>query len=137
MIRALIELPQFEEYLNYLNVFVSISSPHLGVYCGNSMLMSSGIWFWKKFKVSDSVSFSQMMMEDIENESIPFLHKISQSKGKFIKKGGKIFSKFILLAIGYFRHVLLLGSDQDKYTPIESALLLPVIGKFLRGLLVV
>lgn len=83
VVRAAIESPEFLPWVNKLNTFVSLSSPHLGVYCGNGTLMSSGIWLWKKTRAYASISFAQMTMSDSSASVLDtFLSKLARQESK-------------------------------------------------------
>ena len=67
----------------------------------NDYLMK-GIWFLKKFNKSQCLA--ELSLTDTENPFDSFVFKLSQQKG-----------------FAYFKHVLLLASQQDKYAPFHSA----------------
>lgn len=83
IVRSAIESNAFSPFVDKLHTFISLSSPHLGVYCGNGSLMSSGIWLWKNMKVHFSSSFSQMTMSDSYDVNSTFLYRLSKQESKF------------------------------------------------------
>eukprot|EP00249_Psilotum_nudum_P021203 c28018_g1_i1 orf=264-2459(-) len=102
IIRAALTDIVMEPFLQYLYTFLSISGPHLGYLYSSNALFNSGFWLLKKFKAS--ASMHQLTFTDQTDIRDCFLFKLSQMK-----------------TFGYFHHVLLLSSPQDRYVPYHSA----------------
>ena len=101
-----------------LHTFLSLGSPHLGIHYGNGSVMSAAMWLWKRFWVSGSVSFAQMMMTDARNPCDTLLFRLAHTES---------------MGLAHFKHLIFVGSDQDKYAPIETSLLLS-LGMYLSHL---
>ena len=95
-------LEELSDYKSKMHIFLTYSTPHLGCMHQSSKLVSAGMWFLKKW--NDSKSLAQLELEDSKDLSKTFLYKLSENK-----------------SIGWFRHVLLFSSIQDKYSPYESS----------------
>ena len=81
-----------------LQTYMTLSTPHLGYTQGGSKLVSTGIWFLKKWKKSKCLT--QIAMQDKEN----FLYELSTHEG-----------------LSWFQNIFLLSSYQDSYAPYDSA----------------
>ncbi|XP_022313920.2 protein FAM135A-like isoform X4 [Crassostrea virginica] len=102
IIRSVISLPKLSHLIPKLYTFLSLSGPHLGTLYNNSGLVNMGMWFMQKWKKSGSLL--QLSLKDQQDPRQTFLYKLSQKPG-----------------LELFRHVLLVGSSQDRYVPYHSS----------------
>ncbi|XP_061191920.1 protein FAM135A-like isoform X3 [Saccostrea echinata] len=102
IIRSVITLPKLSHLIPKLYTFLSLSGPHLGTLYNNSGLVNMGMWFMQKWKKSGSLL--QLSLKDHQDPRQTFLYKLSQKPG-----------------LEMFRHVLLVGSSQDRYVPYHSS----------------
>ncbi|XP_062568167.1 protein FAM135A-like isoform X2 [Saccostrea cucullata] len=102
IIRSVISLPKLSHLIPKLYTFLSLSGPHLGTLYNNSGLVNMGMWFMQKWKKSGSLL--QLSLKDHQDPRQTFLYKLSQKPG-----------------LEMFRHVLLVGSSQDRYVPYHSS----------------
>ncbi|XP_052686477.1 protein FAM135B-like isoform X6 [Crassostrea angulata] len=102
IIRSVITLPKLSHLIPKLYTFLSLSGPHLGTLYNNSGLVNMGMWFMQKWKKSGSLL--QLSLKDHQDPRQTFLYKLSQKQG-----------------LELFRHVLLVGSSQDRYVPYHSS----------------
>ena len=98
VIRAAIQCPVMEKYLNCLRTFVSLSGPHLGVADAESVRVSSALWVLST--LWQSTNIKQLRLDT------PFLHSLSATDN-----------------IGLFKHVILLSSEDDDFVSRQSATL--------------
>lgn len=90
-------------WLARLHTFLSLSGPHLGTLYNASGLVNAGMWFMQKWKRSGSLL--QLCLRDGGGDvRRSFLYRLSQRS-----------------TLHHFRHVLLCGSQQDRYVPLHSA----------------
>lgn len=87
---------------NCFYTYISLSSPHIGIYYSENMLHQLGKWALKKLQ--DSTSFIQMMLKDAKRKQDTFIYKLSQSEG-----------------LNWFQHVLFFTCSEDPYVPVDSA----------------
>ncbi|XP_052775598.1 protein FAM135A-like isoform X3 [Mya arenaria] len=85
-----------------LYTFLSLSGPHLGTLFNSSGLVNMGMWFMQKWKKSGSLL--QLSLKDNPDPRQSFLYTLSQKPG-----------------LEFFKHVLLVGSSQDRYVPYHSS----------------
>ncbi|XP_052274489.1 protein FAM135A-like isoform X2 [Dreissena polymorpha] len=85
-----------------LHTFLSLSGPHLGTLFNSSGLVNMGMWFMQKWKKSGSLL--QLSLKDSTDPRASFLYQLSQKPG-----------------LEFFKHVLLVGSSQDRYVPYHSS----------------
>uniref|UniRef100_UPI00358E979D protein FAM135A isoform X2 n=1 Tax=Myxine glutinosa TaxID=7769 RepID=UPI00358E979D len=102
IIRSVLAHQRFQGFLPLLHTFLSLSGPHLGTMYNNSTLVNTGLWFMQKLKKSSSLL--QLTLRDNPDPRRTFLYKLSQKPG-----------------LQYFKHVVLVGSTQDRYVPFHSA----------------
>uniref|UniRef100_A0A8C4Q3D4 DUF676 domain-containing protein n=1 Tax=Eptatretus burgeri TaxID=7764 RepID=A0A8C4Q3D4_EPTBU len=102
IIRSVLAHHQFQGFLPLLHTFLSLSGPHLGTMYNNSTLVNTGLWFMQKLKKSSSLL--QLTLRDNPDPRRTFLYKLAQKPG-----------------LQYFKHVVLVGSTQDRYVPFHSA----------------
>jgi len=95
-------LPFLSEHSGLMHFFMSFSSPHLGYMYSNSSLFNAGMWVLKKWR--KSACLAQLSMADSYDMRECFLYKLSQETG-----------------LDWFKHLCLVSSYQDKYSPFESA----------------
>jgi Putative serine esterase (DUF676) len=95
-------LPYLSEYKPKFHLFMSLSTPHLGIMYNNSSLVSTGIWFLNAFTTSKSLQ--QLSMNDnavLENTA---LYTLSTYEG-----------------LEWFKCITLVSSHNDSYSPFESS----------------
>jgi hypothetical protein len=102
IIRSAMSRPQMAELLPKLHTFLSLSGPHLGTLFNNSGLVNMGMWLMQKWKKSGSLL--QLSLKDHSDPRQTFLYKLSQKTG-----------------LEFFRNILLVGSQQDRYVPYHSS----------------
>mmetsp|Transcript_18150 Transcript_18150/g.32499 ORF Transcript_18150/g.32499 Transcript_18150/m.32499 type:complete len:626 (-) Transcript_18150:869-2746(-) len=96
-------LLRLEEYSSKMNVLCTLNSPHLGFLMKPSALIGTGLWLFKVLK--NTLSLDQLTMKDRIHKNEKALYRLSVSPG-----------------LEWFEHVILVGSHQDSYTPVESSL---------------
>ncbi|XP_071118138.1 protein FAM135A-like isoform X1 [Haliotis cracherodii] len=102
IIRSALSRPQLTHLLPKLYTFLSLSGPHLGSIYNTSGLVNMGMWFMQKWKKSGSLL--QLSMKDHPDPRQSFLYKLSCKP-----------------VLQHFKHVLLVGSNQDRYVPYHSS----------------
>jgi len=95
-------LPFLTEYQAQMDLYMSLSSPHLGYMYSESSLIGAGLWLLKKWR--KSVCLSQLSLADTEDTREATLYRMSSFEG-----------------LSWFRNVVLVSSAQDQYAPFESA----------------
>ena len=86
-------LPYLNQYSGKMHLLLTLSTPHLGTKHNDSWQVKAGFWFIKTFN-KKATSLKQISMDDAKNPRETFLYNLSQEKG-----------------IGWFKHVVLLGSS--------------------------
>ncbi|XP_028399377.1 protein FAM135B-like isoform X3 [Dendronephthya gigantea] len=102
IIRAALNHPQMEPYIELFHTFLSLSGPHLGMVHHTSSLVSTGMWLLQKWKKSESLL--QLSLNDSTDMRDTYIYKLSKKKG-----------------LEYFTNVLLVSSVQDHYVPFHSS----------------
>ncbi|CAG5123562.1 unnamed protein product, partial [Candidula unifasciata] len=102
IIRSALSRPEMSHLLPKLYTLLSLSGPHLGTLYNTSGLVNMGMWFMQKWKKSGSLL--QLSLKDHSDPRQTFLYKLSQKP-----------------VLQYFKHVLLVGSHQDRYVPYHSS----------------
>ncbi|CAC5361760.1 Protein FAM135A,Protein FAM135B [Mytilus coruscus] len=102
IIRSVVSRSKLKHLVPKLYTFLSLSGPHLGTLYNSSGLVNMGMWFMQKWKKSGSLL--QLSLKDNVDPRQSFLYKLSQKPG-----------------LELFRHVLLVGSSQDRYVPYHSS----------------
>ncbi|XP_070194808.1 protein FAM135A-like [Littorina saxatilis] len=102
IVRSALTCPKLTHLLPKMYTFLSLSGPHLGALYNNSGLVNMGMWFMQKWKKSGSLL--QLSLKDTNDPRQSFLYKLSQKP-----------------VLQYFKHVLLVGSSQDRYVPYHSS----------------
>jgi len=97
-------LPHLEEYSKYFHGLVTFATPHYGYIHSKSKLLSIGMWAVSRFTKDPTVG--EMRLSDKSNIEECALYVLSNAKG-----------------LEWFKHVLLVGSSHDTYSPLESALI--------------
>lgn len=97
---ALIHLEQFKDVLHG---FVTLATPHYGYLHSKSRILSIGMWAVSR--VTKNPTVAEMRLSDSNNITETTLYKLSEKPG-----------------LEWFKYVLLIGSHQDSYAPLESAL---------------
>ena len=95
-------LPFLEEYKSFMHGFMTLGSPHLGYMYNSNSLINAGMWFLKNWKSSESLK--QLSMSDKSSPKDCYLYKLSKSVG-----------------LSWFKHLVFLGSNQDRYAPYDSS----------------
>lgn len=94
-------LPFLVRHKSLFNIFVTLSSPHVGI---TNRLIESGVLFLRLFK--KSTVLEQLTLRDAYNLEDCELYRLAS-----------------LDQIAWFRRVLLVGSNQDRYAPISTSIL--------------
>jgi len=102
IVRAALASVALKPYLPYMYTFLSLSGPHCGNMFSTSFVVDSALWVMKNWK--KSMCLQQLSLSDQKDKRDCFLYNLSQQGG-----------------LGYFKHVLLLSSMQDKYVSAHSA----------------
>ncbi|KRX78199.1 Uncharacterized protein T06_230 [Trichinella sp. T6] len=104
IIRSALADPRLQSCLPRLHTFLSLNGPHCGVLYNKSSFVNIGLWFMQKWKKSGSLR--QLTMKDNADLRQCFLYQLSK-----------------LPCFEYFKYVLLVGSPNDYYVPLHSALI--------------
>lgn len=99
IIRAAI--PLLTEYCSKFHLFMTLSSPHLGVKEA-SKLVRAGIWI--VCNLNKATSLSELRLDDAKKVENSYLYKLSLSAGTEL-----------------FTHLALVSSPQDRYSPYFSS----------------
>ncbi|RUS84618.1 hypothetical protein EGW08_007645 [Elysia chlorotica] len=102
IIRSTLSRPKMAHLLPKLYTLLSLSGPHLGTIYNTSGLVNMGMWFMQKWKKSGSLL--QLALKDHPDPRQTFLYKLSLKP-----------------VLQHFKHVLLVGSHQDRYVPYHSS----------------
>jgi hypothetical protein len=94
-------LPHIETYKDKLNFFITLSTPHVGI---ANKFIESGVMFLNLFKKSQVLE--QLTMRDADRPEDCELYRLAS-----------------MAHLGWFRRILLVGSNQDRYAPLYSAIL--------------
>ena len=94
-------MPLLTDYSNKFHLFLTLSTPHLGVLEG-SKLVQAGIWILNYVKKADSLS--ELRLADAKHLENCLLYKMSLYSG-----------------LELFNHVVLVSSPQDNYSPHFSS----------------
>jgi hypothetical protein len=94
-------LPHLMEFKDRFHWFLSLSTPHAGV---ANKLLESGIIFLNLFKKSEVLH--QLLLKDTQDVNQTFLFTLSEAPG-----------------LGWFKRITFVGSHQDQYAPLSSAIL--------------
>lgn len=95
-------LPYLNELSNKMHLFLTFSSPHLGIIEGSSKLIRAGLWVLNNFKKCESLK--QLSLCDSLNIEECAVYKLAMEKG-----------------CEWFTHMVLVSSPQDLYSPHYSA----------------
>lgn len=95
-------LPKLAAYKDRMQTFMTLSTPHLGYMYQSSKLIGVGMWIFKKWK--SSASLAELEMTDQKDVKKTFMYKLSKTEG-----------------LEWFRHVVLVSSYLDHYSPYESS----------------
>jgi pimeloyl-ACP methyl ester carboxylesterase len=95
-------LPHLRQCKDIMKTLVTLSSPHLGYMYASNSVINAGMWVLTR--LSKSRCLEQLSMTDAGDFKESFLYKLSLETG-----------------MGWFKNVLLVGSYQDSYVPVESA----------------
>jgi hypothetical protein len=94
-------LPLLLDYSSKFHLFLSLSTPHLGVLEG-SRLVQAGIWILNYVKKAESLN--ELQLADAKNQENCLLFKMSSFQG-----------------FELFNHLVLVSSPQDNYSPHFSS----------------
>ena len=100
--RAALAEPVLAPYLSKLYSYVSLATPHCGYLLSDNSMLTTGIWFLKKW--TKSACLSQLSLTDSEEPGECFLSKLAKKP-----------------SLALFTHVYLLAAQADKYAPFHSA----------------
>lgn len=96
-------LPHLSQFHNKLYTYMSLSSPHLSFLYSSSSLVDAGMWILKKLKNKND-ALQQLTMGDASNLEETFIYRLTTFP-----------------ELKNFKNVLLIGSEQDTYSPFDSA----------------
>jgi len=94
-------LPLLSRYKGSFNFFVTLSSPHVGI---TNRLIEGGVMFLSLFKKSKVLE--QLTLRDAVNLEDCELYQLASMD-----------------ELGWFRRVILVGSNQDRYAPTSTSIL--------------
>jgi hypothetical protein len=97
-------LPYLDDFKKYFHSFTTFATPHAGYSSSKSKLVSIGMWALSKFTTKQCLS--EIRLSDNKMKEELTLYKLSQYDG-----------------LQWFKHVLLVGSSVDTYSPLDSALI--------------
>eukprot|EP00826_Nyctotherus_ovalis_P016088 TRINITY_DN14634_c0_g1_i6.p1 TRINITY_DN14634_c0_g1~~TRINITY_DN14634_c0_g1_i6.p1 ORF type:complete len:155 (+),score=33.44 TRINITY_DN14634_c0_g1_i6:532-996(+) len=95
-------LPHLKSFNQRMKTFITFSTPHLGYMYISNTIINAGMWVLRR--LSKSKCLEQLSMADAGNFKESFLYRLSLKEG-----------------LGWFKNVMLVGSYQDTYVPVESA----------------
>ncbi|KAJ3383910.1 hypothetical protein HDU92_003891 [Lobulomyces angularis] len=98
--RAALSTIEMKKYQKKLNLFISLSTPHISLGLSQNFLFDSGLSILQTFQNSPAIE--ELLLQD-QNKT---LLKLSSNK-----------------VLGNFKKIKFFGSEQDGYTPIKSACL--------------
>ena len=103
VLRAALEY--LEEFKEYFNIFMTLATPHLGYMHSKSRLVSIGMWAISRMSKNPTLSELRLTdnTKDIKSCTI---YKLSSKPG-----------------LDWFKTVLIVGSLQDNYAPIETSMI--------------
>ncbi|CAN8025986.1 unnamed protein product, partial [Ixodes persulcatus] len=101
-IRAALTCPQMRPYIKNLNTFLSLHGPHLGVLYANNKFLRFQLSLLSKMKMKGSMK--QVAFQDSPDIRTSYIYILSRAPG-----------------FEYFKHVLLMGSSQDRIVPVHSS----------------
>ena len=101
IIRAAI--PLLSDYQEKLHVYISLSTPHLGI---SNKLIEGGVAFLRLFKKAELLE--QLTLKDSVYLHDSFLYRLSN-----------------IPSFNWFRRIILVGSWQDQYAPLSTASICP------------
>ncbi|KAM7294074.1 protein FAM135B-like [Ixodes scapularis] len=101
-IRAALTCPQMRPYIKNLNTFLSLHGPHLGVLYANNKFLRFQLSLLSKMKMKGSMK--QLAFQDSPDIRTSYIYILSRAPG-----------------FEYFKHVLLMGSSQDRIVPVHSS----------------
>ena len=102
IIRTALTCDVLEPYLPKLHTFMSFSSPHLGFLYSEKVHISTGLWLIKRWR--KSMALEQLSLTDETDLRRTFMYQLSVDD-----------------KLGSFKHVVLVSSHMDKYSPFNSA----------------
>lgn len=95
-------LVYLSEFKSCMHSYISLSTPHIGIFYSETILLQFGKWALKKLQ--DSTSFTQMALKDAKDKHETFIYKLSQSDG-----------------LNWFSHVIFFTCGDDPYVSVDSA----------------
>lgn len=95
-------LPFFEDLSDRMHLFLTLSSPHLGLMYNTSKLVDAGMWFLRRTR--NSYALEQLSMGDGKHLRNTLLYRLSKYSG-----------------LEWFDYIVLVSSSQDSYVPYHSA----------------
>jgi len=102
IIRAALAEPLLQPFLRHCYSFVTLASPHCGYIFSEAPLVSTGLWFLRKW--TKSKSLAQLSFSDGSSYSDCFVYRLAQED-----------------TLRHFRYLYLMASREDKYAPFFSA----------------
>ena len=97
-------LTYLEEFKSLFSTYISLATPHMGCFYSGNKLLSLGMW------VVNGLTRDQLLSE------------IRLSDENDIKET-TLYSLSTLKGLDWFKVIVLVGSSQDWYSPLESALI--------------
>ena len=95
-------LPWLQEFKPKFHLYMSLSSPHLGLMYGRNSLVNTGVWLLNA--LTSSKSLQQLSMNDSPILENTVLYKLSTFEG-----------------LNWFRYIVFVSSHNDSYSPFESS----------------
>lgn len=97
-------LPHLKQFKEFFYSYIALGTPHLGYFHSNNKLLSLGIWVVGG--VRGTPALKEISLSDSKAIEDTTLYDLSKGKG-----------------LDWFNSVILVGSTQDCYSPIESAII--------------
>jgi pimeloyl-ACP methyl ester carboxylesterase len=97
-------LPYLRNFKEMFHSYISLATPHLGYFDSGNKLLSLGMWLVGGVKGTPSLN--EIRLIDAKSIEETALYRLSKARG-----------------LNWFKTVILAGSTQDCYSPIESALI--------------
>jgi len=102
LIRSAVTSESLKHLRPRFHTFLSFSAPHLGTVLNSSTLVNTGLWLIQKLK--KSACLRQLSCKEKNNVRDTFIYKLSKKKG-----------------LEFFKNVLLVACQDDRYVPYQSA----------------
>ncbi|KAL0212845.1 hypothetical protein RCL1_006471 [Eukaryota sp. TZLM3-RCL] len=125
IIRGLISHPEFRQFRNNLHLYLSLATPHLGI-GSNSTLVKSGFLLIKTIGRQRSLSDISIKSRNFNCCSSNILHDVEgeNSINSDCFLSSLAISDPSTVGLGHFKYVMVFGSKQDGYVPVNSSLIM-------------